>query len=100
GRAAGAPGLAEFLVLHKINGWLDARRLTRPLYDVVIVDAPASGHSLPLLDAPRTPGTRARSGPVAAPRGPADGRLHDPAQTLVVVVTPPEEFAIRETIEL
>src|SRR6185369_17816677 len=60
--AAAAPGLAEFLVLHKINGWLDARRLGRPLYDVVIVDAPASGHSLPLLDAPRTLGALARIG--------------------------------------
>src|SRR5262249_51485593 len=63
--AAAAPGLAEFLVLHKINGWLDARRLGRPLYDVVVVDAPASGHSLPLLDAPRTLGALARIGPVA-----------------------------------
>ncbi len=98
--AAAAPGLAEFLVLHKINGWLEARRLTRPLYDVVIVDAPASGHSLPLLDAPRTLGALARIGPVAETLGALDSRLHDPAQTLVVVVTTPEELAVRETIEL
>ena len=98
--AAAAPGLAEFLVLHKINGWLEARRLTRPLYDVVLVDAPASGHSLPLLDAPRTLGALARLGPVAETLGALDRRLHDPAQTLVVVVTTPEELAVRETIEL
>ena len=98
--AAAAPGLAEFLVLHKINGWLDARRLGRPLYDVVLVDAPASGHSLPLLDAPRTLGAIARIGPVAETLGALDRRLHDPAQTLVVVVTTPEELAVRETIEL
>ena len=61
--AAAAPGLAEFLVLHKIGGWLDARRLGRALYDVVIVDAPASGHSAPLLDAPRTLGALARIEP-------------------------------------
>src|SRR5262249_43807839 len=65
GLAAAAPGLAEFLVLYKIGGWLDARRLGRPLYDLVIVDAPASGHSLPLLSAPRTLGALARVGPVA-----------------------------------
>jgi hypothetical protein len=29
-----------------------------------------------------------------------DRRLHDPAETLVVVVTTPEELAVRETIEL
>jgi len=66
----------------------------------VIVDAPASGHSLPLLDAPRTLGALARIGPVAETLGALDRRLHDPAHTLVVVVTTPEELAVRETIEL
>src|SRR5262245_53816931 len=47
--AAAAPGLSEFLLLHQLTGWLDAHRLGRPLYDLVIVDAPASGHSLPVL---------------------------------------------------
>jgi anion-transporting ArsA/GET3 family ATPase len=98
--AAAAPGLAEFLVLHKIAGWLDARRLGRLLYDVVVVDAPASGHSLPLLDAPRTLGALARIGPVAEELAGFDRRLHDPAETLVVLVTTPEELAVRETIEL
>jgi hypothetical protein len=98
--AAAAPGLAEFLVLYKINGWLDASRLGRRQHDLVVVDAPASGHSLPLLDAPRTLGALARIGPVADTLADLDRRLHDPAQTLVVVVTTPEELAVRETIEL
>jgi len=98
--AAAAPGLAEFLVLYKIGGWLDARRLGRALYDVVVVDAPASGHSLPLLSAPRTLGALARIGPIADTLGALDRRLRDPAQTLVVPVTTPEELAVRETIEL
>ena len=98
--AAAAPGLAEFLILHKIGGWLDATRLGRAVYDLVVVDAPASGHSLPLLDAPRTLGALATIGPVAETLGALDRRLHDPVQTLVVLVTTPEELAIRETIEL
>jgi anion-transporting ArsA/GET3 family ATPase len=98
--AAAAPGLAEFLVLHKIGGWLDARRLGRTTWDLVVVDAPASGHSLPLLDAPRTLGALARIGPVGETLAALDRRLHDPAETLVVVVTTPEELAVRETIEL
>ena len=98
--AAAAPGIAEFLVLHKIAGWLDARRLGRSLYDVIVVDAPASGHSLPLLDAPRTLGALARLGPIGETLRSIDRRLHDPAETLVVVVTTPEELAVRETIEL
>jgi anion-transporting ArsA/GET3 family ATPase len=98
--AAALPGLAEFLVLHKIGGWLDARRLGRPIYDVVFVDAPASGHSLPLLSAPRTLGALARVGPIADTLAALDRRLRDPSETLVVVVTTPEELAVRETIEL
>jgi hypothetical protein len=98
--AAAAPGLAEFLVLFKINGWLDATRLGRRLHDLVIVDAPASGHSLPLLDAPRTLGALARIGPIAETLTALDRRLHDPSETLVVLVTTPEELAVRETIEL
>jgi anion-transporting ArsA/GET3 family ATPase len=98
--AAAAPGLSEFLVLYKIGGWLDARRVGRPQYDLVLVDAPASGHSLPLLAAPRTLGALARVGPIADTLATLDRRLRDPAETLVVVVTTPEELAVRETIEL
>jgi anion-transporting ArsA/GET3 family ATPase len=98
--AAAAPGLPEFLVLHKLQAWLDARRLGRALYDLLVVDAPASGHSLPLLEAPRTLGALARIGSIADMLGTIDRRLHDPAATLVVVVTTPEELAVRETVEL
>ena len=98
--AAAAPGLTELLVLHKIAGWLDAGRLGRPRYDHVIVDAPASGHSLPLLDSPRTLGALATIGPIAETLRTLDRRLHDPAETLVVVVTTAEELAVRETVEL
>ncbi|MFN8544767.1 MAG: ArsA-related P-loop ATPase [Candidatus Binatia bacterium] len=98
--AAAAPGLPELLVLHKLSAWLDARRLGRAVYDLVIVDAPASGHSLPLLSAPRTLGALAPIGPVADLLRRMQARLTDPAETLVCVVTTPEEFAVRETIEL
>jgi anion-transporting ArsA/GET3 family ATPase len=83
--AAAAPGLPEFLVLHALQGFLDARRFGRRVHDVVVVDAPASGHSLPLLAAPQTLGALA---------------LADPAHTVVCLVTTPEELAVRETIEL
>jgi anion-transporting ArsA/GET3 family ATPase len=98
--AAAAPGLAELLALHRIRGWVDARRLGRPLHDLVLVDAPASGHSLPLLGAPRALGTFARIGPVAELLGQIERLLADHTSTLVCVVTTPEELAVRETIEL
>jgi hypothetical protein len=98
--AAAAPGLPEFLVLHRLLGWLDARRLGRPVWDLVVLDAPASGHSLPLLAAPRTLGALARLGPVADLLGRMGQQLADPAATLVCIVTTPEDLAVRETIEL
>jgi anion-transporting ArsA/GET3 family ATPase len=98
--AAAAPGLAELLVLHRLQGWLGARRFGRPLYDLIVVDAPASGHSLPLLSAPRTLGALARLGPIADLLRTLGTMLADPATTLVLPVTTPEELAVRETIEL
>ncbi len=98
--AAAAPGLPEFLVLHTLAGWLDARRLGGSTWDLVLVDAPASGHSLPLLSAPTTLGALARLGPVADILTDMRRRLADPATTLICLVTTPEELAVRETIEL
>jgi len=98
--AAAAPGLPELLVLHRVAGWLAERRVGRVTYDLVLLDAPASGHSLPLLAAPRTLGALARIGPVATLLRDMERVLHDPATTLIGLVTTPEELAVRETLEL
>jgi anion-transporting ArsA/GET3 family ATPase len=98
--AAAAPGLQELLVLHRLLGWIRAKRLGRPVHQLVIVDAPASGHSLPLLEAPRTLRAFARLGPVAELLGEIQRLLADPQATLVCPVTTPEELAVRETVEL
>jgi anion-transporting ArsA/GET3 family ATPase len=98
--AAAAPGLPEFLVLHRLSTWLDARRLGRFVYDLVVVDAPATGHSLPLLAAPWALGALARVGPVAERLRSIGRQLTDPTATLVCLVTTPEELAVRETVDL
>jgi anion-transporting ArsA/GET3 family ATPase len=69
------------------------------VHDLIVVDAPASGHSLPLLAAPQTLGALAHIGPVADTLRTIGARLADPATTLVCLVTTPEELAVRETIE-
>jgi hypothetical protein len=98
--AAAAPGLPEYLVLHRLSTWLAAKRLGRPRYELIVVDAPASGHSLPLLAAPRTLRGLAQLGPVADVLRRIERVLADPATTAVWVVTTPEELPVREAIEL
>lgn len=98
--AAAAPGLPEYLVLAKIADWLEATRLGRRRWDLVVVDAPASGHSLPLLTAPRALATLARIGTAGRTLARIEAMLADPADTALWVVTLPEELPIRETIAL
>src|SRR5439155_1164685 len=63
---AAAPGGAELIAITKLWELVQRRRWTRGAepYDLVIVDAPASGHGAALLRAPRTFADIARVGPI------------------------------------
>ncbi len=99
---AAAPGLAEVVTMGKI--WelaqLERRTAGATPYDLVVVDAPATGHGLALLRAPRTFAEIARVGPI---RHHAE-RIHsftaDPAVTAIVAVALAEEMPVNETIDL
>ena len=66
--AAATPGLKELVTIGKI--WelaqLDRRTRAARKYDLVIVDAPATGHGIGFLQTPRTFATIARVGPIAS----------------------------------
>ncbi|MEZ4280097.1 MAG: ArsA family ATPase [Myxococcota bacterium] len=96
-----APGWRELIVLGKI--WhLEQRRdaSDRPLWDLLVVDAPATGHGLTFLDVPRVVAQAVRAGPLSRHAGWVEALVHDPARTLLLPVTLPEELPVRETIEL
>jgi anion-transporting ArsA/GET3 family ATPase len=100
--AAATPGLPELLTVGK--AWeltLDPRRDPgeRP-YDVVVLDAPSSGHALAMLAAPRSFSEAARVGPVHRQAERIDAALRDPERTAVVAVATPEEMPVAETLEL
>jgi anion-transporting ArsA/GET3 family ATPase len=65
------PGMRELLTVGKLWELAQPERRTpgAEAYDLVIVDAPATGHGLALLDAPRTFGEVAAAGPCRARRG-------------------------------
>jgi anion-transporting ArsA/GET3 family ATPase len=99
---AAAPGLDEFLALYRLARWEAERRpgTRRSRYDVVVVDAVATGHSIPLLTAPDTFLRMVPVGPFADLARNLRNLIRDDARTAVLVVTIPEEMAVNEAIEL
>jgi anion-transporting ArsA/GET3 family ATPase len=99
--AAAAPGMSELLTIGK--AWdlaqLDQRRTGDTPYDLVLLDAPATGHALGMLRTPRTFRDVARVGPISRQAGRIDAFLSDPSLTGVVAVAAPEEMPVNETIE-
>lgn len=97
-----APGARELVTITKAwelsssPRWLAGREP----YDLVVLDAPASGHGLALLRTPRTFAEIARAGPVATQARQVVATLGDPEQTAVVAVAAPEETPVNETLEL
>ncbi len=97
-----APGAAELVTITKAWELAQAERWTRGRdgYDLVVLDAPASGHVVGLL---RTPGTFrdiARVGPIAAQAGRVRAFLADPARSGVLAVALAAEMPVSETLEL
>jgi len=96
------PGMRELMTIGKT--WelaQDPRRISgRRPYDLVVVDAFATGHALGALRTPATFAEIARVGPIAHQGRTIDATLRDPAQTAVVAVTLPEEMPVAETLAL
>ena len=99
---AAAPGAKELLTIAKVwelaqlSRW-DARNRT---YDLVVVDAPASGHGLAMLTTPHTFGEIARVGPIRRQANKIEALLGDADKTGYVAVALPEEMPVVETLEL
>lgn len=89
------PGIRDLLVLGKIKQLVNSG-----IYDIVLVDAPASGHLLSLLSSPDGLGAIAADGPIATQSADVLTLLRDQELTGVVLVTLPEETPIQETHEV
>ena len=100
--AAATPGLREMLTIGKIWELAQVQRRTRSAqpYDVVVVDAPATGHGLALLEAPRTFANAAQVGPIARQGRRIATTLRDRSLTAFAAVATPEQAAVDELLEL
>jgi anion-transporting ArsA/GET3 family ATPase len=100
--AAAAPGAKELVSMVKI--WEltrgQRRRGRGVAYDLVVLDAPATGHALGMLHSPQTFGAIARVGPIHAQAQRVDELLRDPARSSYLAVTHATEMAVSETLEL
>ncbi len=100
--AAATPGLKELVTIGKI--WelaqLDRKVKAGRKYDLVIVDAPATGHGIGFLQTPRTFAAIARVGPIHSQAQQLDRLITDHAHTGVAIVSLPEEMPVNESAAL
>lgn len=96
--AAAAPGARELVSMSKV--WSLASGEDDHSCDLVVLDAPATGHALAMLDSPRTFGAIARMGPLSGQADAIRELLLDPARTGYLAVALASEMAVTETLEL
>ncbi|HWX87251.1 MAG TPA: ArsA-related P-loop ATPase, partial [Solirubrobacteraceae bacterium] len=117
--AAAAPGAKELVTMVEVrrlieeggtdksgsskdglsDTWREGRRHKRA-YDLVVLDAPATGHALATLSSPQTFSAIVRVGPLAEQAQGVQDLLGDISRSAYVAVAQGTEMAVTETLEL
>src|SRR4051812_8146501 len=99
---AAAPGAKEVVAMAKVWELVQSERWQRRArpYDIAIVDGPASGHGVGMLQTPRTIASVARVGPIAGQAKKISALLENAELSGYLAVALPEEMPVTETIEL
>jgi anion-transporting ArsA/GET3 family ATPase len=96
-----APGWRELITLGKVWHLAQMRDSDdEPLYDLIVVDAPATGHGMTFLDVPRVVSSAVRTGPLRSNARLVEEMIHDRTRTLLLPVALAEELPTQETAEL
>ena len=100
--AAATPGLREMVTIGKIWELAQPYRRSKKgrTYDLVIVDAPATGHGIGFLQTPKTFAEIARVGPIHSQAKTIQRFVTDHERTGVAIVAMPEEMAVNESAGL
>jgi len=97
----GAPGLEQMAVLgHALQLVRGDDSPPLPRLDTVVLDAPATGHGVALLNAPRLFAETLGKGPVSELAHEVADFVAEPENCGVVVVTTAEEMPVQEALEL
>ena len=96
-----APSFYELGILYHFLHLLQLEdRNGRQRYDTLVVDMPATGHTLALTSLPEVALRVVESGPIATAMRKGQGYIYDPRVTAAWVVTLPETLPVSEAIEL
>ncbi len=96
----GAPGLTEVAILGHALRVVRGDLKQAPEIDVVVLDAPATGHGVTLLTAPGLFAETIAEGPFARLAREVADYVADPGAAALVVVTQAEEMPVQEALEL
>jgi anion-transporting ArsA/GET3 family ATPase len=97
--AAAAPGARELVSMVKVWQLTKGARRRDSGYDLVVLDAPATGHALGLLASPQTFGAIARVGPIAGQTRHVQDLLES-QRTAYLAVALGTEMAVTEALEI
>ena len=90
-----APGWRELITLGKV--WhLEQMQLSpgRARWDLIVVDAPATGHGVTFLSAPRVVVSALRTGPLRRHAAQVEALVEDPVRTALLPVSLAEELPV------
>ncbi len=100
--AMATPGMRELLSIGKVWELSQAERRSHEgdVYDLVIVDAPATGHGVAILKTPKTFADIARVGPIAHQGRTIATTIADRDFTGLLAVATAEEMPVNETLAM
>ncbi len=94
------PGLDDYALLGKAWYHTTEEKRGAPVWDTVVFDMPASGHSVSMLRVPWVIIDTVPEGPLTRDARTVKAMLCDPTRTSAVLVTLAEEMPVNEAIEL
>jgi anion-transporting ArsA/GET3 family ATPase len=94
------PGLDDYALLGKAWFHTQEEKRGKPVWDTVVFDMPASGHSVSMLRIPWVIVDTVPEGPLTRDARTVKELLCDPARTAAVLVTLAEEMPVNEACEL
>jgi anion-transporting ArsA/GET3 family ATPase len=94
------PGLDDYSILGKVWYATTEEKRGKPVWDTVVFDMPASGHSVSMLKVPWVIKDTVPEGPLTRDARTIIELLQDPVRTAAVLVTLAEEMPVNEALEL